>query len=197
MISYLRGKLLKKGEDWIILDVQGVGYKLSIPSRVQDHLPSTGDIVEFYTYTYVREDNLALFGFLEEEDLLLFEELVKVSGIGPKVGLNILSAMPASQFKLAVLQEKTDTLTRVNGIGKKTAQRLILELKGRIDRGTLIDDGSIPAAAGDSRLDDLVNALENLGYSSTEIQRAIKRVSPEEQELEAMLRQALKFLAAH
>ncbi|QGG46686.1 Holliday junction branch migration protein RuvA [Heliorestis convoluta] len=132
MISFLRGLLVGVGEDAIVLDVSGVGYHVFVPSTVLEQLPRVGETMKIHTYFHHREEQVQLFGFQSEEELAFFRLLLEVSGIGPKVGLAILSTFPAKQLERAIVTEDMMVLTRIPGIGKKTAQRLVVELRDKL-----------------------------------------------------------------
>ncbi len=185
MIAFLRGTLLQRTTDSIILDVNGVGYRVRIPTTTLASLGDLGTSVELYTHLHVREDDMSLFGFATQDELDLFEMLLSVSGIGPKVGLGILSSAPPNEIRSAIGQGNLEILSGIKGIGKKTAQRLVLELKGKVEVGEEI--------AELSPLDGEVAAtLINLGYSAAEAQRAARSVRGVT--LEEKLRAALQYL---
>ena len=185
MISFLRGALLQRATDSIILDVNGVGYRVRVPTTTLSSLGDLGTPAELYTHLHVREDDLSLFGFATQDELDLFEMLLSVSGIGPKVALGILSSAPPNEIRAAIAQGNLEILSGIKGIGKKTAQRLVLELKGKIELGEEISELS--------PLDGEVAAtLINLGYSAAEAQRAA-RAAPGVT-LEDKLRAALQYL---
>ncbi|AZR73111.1 Holliday junction DNA helicase RuvA [Anoxybacter fermentans] len=194
MIAYLRGKLLLWREDYLILDVNGVGYRVFTPSSVFGKLPPKGEEVSVYIYTSVREDAIILYGFLTEGELELFKHLISVNGIGPKVALGILSTLSVSAFKKAVAYEDIKTLKKIPGIGEKTAKRLILELKNKlqtqilkVEEEKVIEPGSIPM------VEEAVDALMVLGYSRTEAFGAVEQVK-DKNSVEGLIRQALKIL---
>ncbi|MCL5982982.1 MAG: Holliday junction branch migration protein RuvA [Firmicutes bacterium] len=175
MFSYLCGRLVQKGKDFVIVDNHGIGYRLAVPASSLAMMPGSEEEVKLYTYLAVREDGMALYGFLTVAEQDLFELLLSVSGIGPKASLAVLSALPPDAFCLAVLQENVQTLTRVPGIGPKSAKRLILELK---DRVAVPDIRAIPQTvmgqgAGDV-YSDAFAALVSLGYSGAEAQAALQ-----------------------
>ncbi|TAH52171.1 MAG: Holliday junction branch migration protein RuvA [Chloroflexota bacterium] len=185
MISLLRGTLFQRATDSIILDVNGVGYRVRVPTTTLSSLGDLGTPAELYTHLHVREDDLSLFGFATQDELDLFEMLLSVSGIGPKVALGILSSAPPNEIRAAIAQGNLEILSGIKGIGKKTAQRLVLELKGKIELGEEISELS--------PLDGEVAAtLINLGYSAAEAQRAA-RAAPGVT-LEDKLRAALQYL---
>lgn len=189
MIGSLAGKLQARQDDTIILNVGGVGFRVRVSANTAAGLGGIGSETQVFTHLRVREDELSLYGFATEEELRLFETLMTVSGVGPKVALSILSAAPIETLKLALAEGNVDALTAVPGIGKKTAQRLVLELKGKIDVAGLADVGEI------SPLDkDVIDALINLGYSAAEATRATRAVSSRAKTIEDRVRMALQFL---
>lgn len=189
MIGSLAGKLQARQDDTIILNVGGVGFRVRVSANTAAGLGGVGSETQLFTHLRVREDELSLYGFANEEELRLFETLMTVSGVGPKVALSVLAAAPIGTLKLALAEGNIDALTVVPGIGKKTAQRLVLELKGKIDVTDLADVGEI------SPLDkDVIDALINLGYSAAEATRAARAVSSRAKTLEDRLRMALQFL---
>ncbi len=189
MIATLHGKLQSRTDDSLIVNVGGVGFRVRIPSSALANLGAVGSDVMLFTHLHVREDDLSLYGFATEEELRLFETLLTVSGIGPKVALGVLSSASADTLRVAIAQGNLDVLTAIPGIGKKTAQRLVLELKGKIDVSGLSEVGEL------SPLDeDVMNALINLGYSAAEATRAARSVPSSAQTVEERVRTALQYL---
>ncbi len=189
MIATLHGKLQSRTDDSLIINVGGVGFRVRIPSSALANLGAVGSDVMLFTHLHVREDDLSLYGFATEEELRLFETLLTVSGIGPKVALGVLSSASADTLRVAIAQGNLDVLTAIPGIGKKTAQRLVLELKGKIDVSGLSEVGEL------SPLDeDVMNALINLGYSAAEATRAARAVQSSAQTVEERVRTALQYL---
>lgn len=187
MIAFLRGTILARTADAIILDVQGVGYRVRVPALTMATLGEVGAPAQVHTHMHVREDDISLFGFATLDELELFEKLIGVSGIGPKVALGVLSTAPPNVVAAAISQGNLDVLTTIPGIGKKTAQRLVLELKGKVEVGEEI--GELSA------LDQEVAAtLINLGYSAAEAQRAARAVGHAGPTLEDRLVAALQYL---
>ncbi len=187
MIAHLRGQILMRGDDFIVLDVSGVGFRVRVPASTLELLGEAGAPAELFTHLHVREDDLSLFGFATQDELSLFEMLLTVSGIGPKAALGILSSAQPNTVRAAIAQNNLDLLTGIPGIGKKTAQRLVLELKGKIELGEEL--------AEISPLDqEVVAALVNLGYSAAEAQRAARAVPPSEKLVEDRIRWALRYL---
>ncbi len=188
MIAQLRGQIIKRGDDFVILDVHGVGFRVRVPASTLESLGMEGSNAELLTHLQVREDDLSLFGFATEDELELFELLLTVSGIGPKAALGILSAAPSQTVRAAIAQNNLDLLTGIPGIGKKTAQRLVLELKGKVE----LPEGEFAEV---SPLDqEVVAALVTLGYSAAEAQRAARAVPASEKVLEDRIRAALRYL---
>lgn len=185
MIAFLRGTLLQRAPDSVILDVNGVGYRVRIPSTTLAALGDLGTSVEMYTHMHVREDDMSLFGFATQDELDLFELLLSVSGIGPKVGLGILSSAPPNEIRSAIGQGNLEVLGGIKGIGKKTAQRLVLELKGKVEVSE--EMAEISPLEG-----EVAATLINLGYSAAEAQRAARSVRGVT--LEEKLRAALQYL---
>ena len=200
MIAFIQGELCEVGQDTIIVACQGIGYEIQVPVSVAQSLPNPGNRVKIYTYTYVREDALGLFGFLTRDDLTVFKLLITVNGVGPKAALAILSSMTADELRLAILAEDAKAISKAPGIGPKTAKRMIIELKDKLDLESMIDNhgdsstyapGNAEAAA--SVRDEVIMALTALGYSNTEAVRAVRAVSgADEMDSETLLKQALK-----
>jgi Holliday junction DNA helicase RuvA len=190
MIVGLEGKLASIAADHVVVNVGGVFYKVSMPGSSIGTLGKPGDKVRLHTHLYVREDQMALYGAIEERQLRLFESLLTVSGIGPKVALSILSTMPVDSLESAIASGNVDLLTRIPGIGRKTASRLVLEMKGKLDLVAAAGITATPSAAS-----EVVEALSGLGYSPAEIQSALSGL-PKDQELgvEEMVLLALKRL---
>lgn len=190
MISGLRGKVETFGADHVILDVGGVFYKVFMPASAIPSVGIVGETARLYTHLYVREDQMALFGATDPRQLKMFETLLTVSGIGPKVALSILSTMPVDSLESAIAAGNIDLLTRVPGIGRKTATRLVLDLKGKLDLVAALGIPGAPSAAS-----EVVDALGGLGYSPSEIQAALSNL-PRDEELntEQMVLFALKRL---
>lgn len=199
MISYIRGELAALDKEKVIVDVGGVGYGIYMPGQAMALLPPTGSEVKIHTYLNVREDAMQLFGFLTRDDLEIFKLLIGVSGIGPKGGLSILSKLSPDDLRYAVLAGDVKAISAAPGIGKKTAEKLIIELKDKLDIADVLDhaigNDSAPAAFSDSSIQsEAVQALVALGYGSTESLRAVKQVTLENPTVEDLLKEALKNL---
>lgn len=174
MISYLEGKLIEKSPTLAVVDVNGVGYGVNIPLSTYEKLNNIGERVKLLTYQHVREDTLQLYGFLTPEEKETFKLLLTVSGIGPKSALGVLSCISVEDFQRSILEEDIDVLTSISGIGNKTAQRLVVELKeklGKMDLKRLKVGERI-----DTEEDEAISALVSLGYTRLEAKRAILQV---------------------
>ncbi|NYT80407.1 Holliday junction branch migration protein RuvA [Alcaligenaceae bacterium] len=191
MIGRITGILLEKSPPMVCIDVSGVGYEIDVPMSTLYKLPENGTKVTLYTHLAVREDAHILYGFSSPSERSAFRALIKVTGIGARTALSVLSGMSVEELASAITQQETGRLTRVPGIGKKTAERLLLELRGKLGADLPAGAGAGPASAG---RDDIANALTALGYSSSESQAALKQL-PEGVEVTEGIRLALKSLA--
>ncbi|TAN44675.1 MAG: Holliday junction branch migration protein RuvA [Nitrospirae bacterium] len=186
MIGFLRGRLFSKKPDSLIVDVNGVGYQVLVPISLVSALPDEGREIMVHIYTHVREDAIILYGFQTEDEKRIFMMLIGVSGIGPKIALNILSTIRPDNFYSAIDSEDVDTLCRVPGLGKKTAHRLILELREKLP--------SLKEKK-DANYDDTLSALVNLGYKKTiAIEALEKAYNSGTGDIETLLKEALKHL---
>ncbi len=197
MIAWLSGRLVEKHPTRLIVDVHGVGYDVAVPVSTFYAVGEPGVDVTLRVHTHVREDAIALFGFLSAFELRVFERLIATSGIGPKLALAVLSGIEAADFVGAVQRADVSRLTRIPGVGKKTAERICLELKDKLPH---IGEAGAPAAlapAPNALRDDLVSALENLGYHRTAVDKVLDKqlAGDENQRFETALRVVLKELA--
>ena len=174
MIAHLRGKLLAKHPNQVIVETAGVGYDVTITIPTFSDLPETGTEVALHIHTHVREDALALYGFLRSSEKLLFEKLMTVSGIGPKLAITILSGMPADEMVRAIRGNDVARLTRIPGIGKKTAERMVLELRDKLPEPGASVTPAIPAL--NATEEDVLSALLNLGYQRAAAEKALGAV---------------------
>lgn len=201
MISYIRGELAEIEEDKVVVDVGGVGFGIHMPGRAAALLPMPGNEVRIYTYMNVKEDAMQLFGFLTKDDLSVFKLLIAVNGIGPKAGLNILSSLSPDDLRFAVVANDVKAIMSAPGIGKKTAEKLILELKDKLKLEDVLEHGVtdtvISQAPGANQVQaEAVQALTALGYGSTEALQAVKKAGQEEaDDVETLLKKALKKMA--
>lgn len=196
MIHFVRGKLEETGTDYVVLDNHGIGYLIYTPVSVLDELPEIGDTVRMYTYMYVREDQMTLYGFLTRDDLQIFKMLIGVSGIGPKGALGVLSTISPNQFRIAVMSGDSKAISKAPGIGPKTAQKLIIELKDKMKLEDVFEEEE--KASGSVSLDqnaqkEAMMALVSLGYSETEAFKALKKIdAAPDMNSEDLLKLALK-----
>ena len=189
MIASLNGKLEALGSDWAVINVGGIGFQVHMPTSTLSTLGTIGEEVRLHTHLHIREDNATLYGFASAEELQLFQTLIGVSGIGPKLALSILSAMAVDKLTMAIATGNTHLLTEVPGIGKKTAERLILELKDKIGARWVIT----PGAQLVQENTEVVAALTSLGYSVAEASRAVASLpSSSDLSLEEKLKLALQ-----
>ncbi len=204
MIAFLKGEIADLTEGSVVLDVNGVGYEVLVPGQLLSMLEGIGSRVKLYTYMQVREDAVVLFGFLTKDDLQMFRLLTGVSGVGPKAGLNILSTFGADDLRFAILADDVKRIAKTPGIGTKTAQKIILELKDKLDLQDVFEKKSASgqitpeaaAAAGSQVVQEAVEALVALGYGSTEALKAVRSVQPsEDMDVETVLKEALKRMA--
>lgn len=203
MISYIRGTLAEKNEDSAVVEAHGVGYQIFVPVPVLSELPPLGESVKIYTYFSVREDGMSLFGFLSRQDLAMFKQLIGVNGIGPKSALGILSALRPDVLRRAVASGDAKTISRAPGVGPKTAQRIILDLKDKIRPEDVLAGGLEESLAVPEEISgvgqagkEAVEALTALGYSAAEAAGAVKKVKiTEEMTAEDVLKGALRHLA--
>ena len=199
MYAYIKGILAEITEDAIIVENQGIGYEIAVPGQVFDYLPSVGEEVKIYTYHYVREDAILLYGFLTKEDVRIFKMLIGVSGIGPKGALSILSVLSTDDLRFAILGDDAKAIAKAPGVGAKTAQRVIIELKDKLS----LEDAFEQKLANQAQKAELnpavgvkneaILALTSLGYSQSEALKVLQgiEISPDDQ-VEDVLKMALK-----
>jgi Holliday junction DNA helicase RuvA len=197
VIALLRGRLVRKETQEAIVDVQGVGYRVTIPLSTFYRIGEPGQEVTLLTHTHVREDVLALFGFLTATEQSLFERLISVSGVGPKVAIAILSGIEAPELVAALRASDVARLTRIPGVGKKTAERLVLELKDKVQGLVAAEQEASETAPGGTAKEDLVSALVHLGYSRPEAEKGVDRALKDDGEgrFEDLLRRSLRILS--
>jgi Holliday junction DNA helicase RuvA len=191
MIARLQGVLVGRGRDHIVVDVGGVGFAVRVPAPLLASAP-VGEAVALFTHLHVRADDLTLFGFQTEEELRLFELLLTVPGVGPRMAMALLSAMAPEPLRLAISQEQVDLLGRIPGIGPKTAKKIVFDLKDKVGVAAGAPEGWAALTAADA---EVIDALTALGYSIAEAQRAVQSVPREITEVEERLRRALAYFA--
>jgi Holliday junction DNA helicase RuvA len=194
LFHYIKGTYEESGKDFVVIDSGGIGYKIFTSPSTIGRMGSTGQVSKLYTYYHVREDIMALYGFLTREELDMFELLISVSGVGPKAGLAVLSVLSPAKLGLSIMGGDIKSLTTVPGIGSKTAHRIILELKDKIDKDDILGlDIDASEISGDTSK-EAVNALMALGYSAVEASSAVRKISTEDKDTEKIIKEALKNL---
>lgn len=200
MYAYLKGTVEEIGEEDLVVEVNQIGYRVMVSARTANQVEGIGSFVKLYTYTLVREDAFMLYGFLSRDELMLFKKLITVNGIGPKGGLAILSVLDVDELRFAILSGDAKAISKAPGIGAKTAERVILDLRDKISlEDTLHADVSHIGGAVTEDVDDqkkeAIEALTSLGYSATDALRAVKQVEiTPDITTEVVLKQALKYL---
>ena len=199
MIAYISGALVSAGENYIVIDNHGMGYRIFVSGKFLEHIPAYGTQIKIYTYMYIREDELTLYGFHSEEELSVFRILIGISGVGPKVAMAILTALTIQELQLAVISEDAKTISKANGVGAKGASRIILELKDKLKMEDMMDAAYEQSIVQDTQdinaARDAILALVNLGYSNSEAALAVKKIGDTSQmDIEAILKAALKKL---
>lgn len=196
MFAYIKGELSEKTQNYVVIDVNGIGYQIFVSELAISQIGEVGSIVKLHTYYYVREDLICLYGFLNREELRMFELLLSVSGIGAKSAIATLSNITPSSFALAVITDNVATLTKIPGVGKKTAQRLILELKDKIKTEEAVakaPETQIVLETNEN-VEEATAALQILGYTKKEVEKALEHVSVENASVEEIIRKCLSIL---
>lgn len=195
MIAHIKGILEESGEDYVVMDVSGVGYLISMPLNEVERVKKLNGMVKIYTYHYVREDQMGLFGFLDKEGLSMFKMLINISGVGPKAALSMLSALSPSNMILAIISGDDKTLTKAQGVGKKLAQRIILELKDKFKDYNfgVQEDEERTLALPEDNMGEALGALLSLGYTRQEALSVLNKVD-KSKGIEEIVKQALKLL---
>jgi holliday junction DNA helicase RuvA len=192
MIAFIKGKIEEIGEDYVIIDNNGMGYHISMPFTEIEKLKNNKDFVKIYTYQHIREDNISLFGFLDNEKLDMFKMLINVSGVGPKAAVSIISSIEPGSIALAIITSDEKTLCTAQGVGKKLAQRIILELKDKFKNYDFLSPGTA-AVENVSEEFEAISALLSLGYSRTEALSALSGID-KSKSIEEIVKLALKSL---
>lgn len=197
MISYIKGRLEIKSKDYIVVDVGGIGYKIFMSETAINELEK-GTEVKVFTYMRVREDDISLYGFLNNEELVTFELLISVGGVGAKSAITILSNITPSKFALAVITNDVNTLKKLPGIGAKTAARIILELKDKMKTEQSIEENKNEeikeAIVLDNKANDAVEALCVLGYTRKDVEKVLSNIDTNKLKVEEIIKQGLKYL---
>ena len=201
MYAYIKGEIIDISEDNLVLECNNIGYNIRIPLSVTQRLPGIGATVKIYTYTSVREDAFNLFGFLSKDDVEIYKKLIAVNGIGPKGALSILSAMSADDLRFAILSGDAAAIAKAQGVGKKSAERIILELRDKVQfMGSAATDlevlTSSDTTAETNAKNEAIEALTSLGYSPSDALRAVRQIElTEDMDAGTILKQALKLIS--
>ena len=197
MFAYIKGSLEQKSNNYVVIDVGGIGYKIFMATKAIETLGEIGKVVKVHTHYYVREDNISLYGFNTIEELRMFELLLQVSGIGAKSAIAMLSEISPSSFALAVISDDISQLVKIPGIGKKTAARIVLELKDKLkteEAITKTEEVKL-SITNEEETSEAIAALQVLGYTKREIEKALENVDTKNLQLEEIIKQGLKNLA--
>lgn len=201
MLAYIKGSLEIKNNDYIVIDVGGLGYKVNMPKKTLENVGNIGDKIKVYTYYRVREDDISIFGFNTNEELRMFELLLSVSGVGAKVALTILSNIEIAEFALAVITDDVNKIVKIPGIGKKSAQRIILELKDKLKAQELVEaeeQGEAKEARQEENneaQEEAIAALQILGYSKKDIEKAFAKLANKNVSVEELIKKGLTILS--
>ena len=205
MIAYVKGELVQKQIGYVVIDVGGLGYKVFMSEPSIEEIGNIGDEVKVHTYYRVSEDDISLFGFNTQEELRMFELLISVSGIGAKTAIAMLACIEPSQFAIAVISDDIDTLKKIPGVGPKSAQRIVLELKDKMKKeqqiaeltnATLEQKSKIKKViVADSKTQEAIDALQVLGYTKKDVEKALEQIDTTELKVEDIIKQALRELS--
>lgn len=204
MLAYIKGELAIKARGYIVIDVGGLGYKVFMSELAMENVGKIGDVIKVHTYYRVMEDDISIFGFNTAEELRLFELLISVSGVGAKTAITMLGTVEPSDFAIAIISNDINTLKKLPGIGAKTAQRIVLELKDKLKKEQQIEELSIASSKSveiknaiqkDSKVEEAFTALQVLGYSSKEIEKAMETIDKQNMSLEEIIKAGLRELS--
>lgn len=195
MFAYIKGSLEMKLNNYVVIETGGIGYKIFMTDTSIDKIGDIGSIVKVHTYYYVREDNISLYGFLTNEELRMFELLLSVSGVGAKSAITILSCITPSEFAIAIISNDVAKMKKVKGVGAKTAERIILELKDKLKdyNGTEIEEKK-NNKVDEEKISEAISALQVLGYNRKEILQAMDKIDTDNLEVEDIIRKGLSLL---
>ena len=198
MFAYIKGSLEEKGNNYVVIDVSGIGYKIFMSESAISKMCDLGATVKVHTYYYVREDNISLYGFITKEELKMFELLLSVSGIGAKSAITMLSNITPSKFALAVISNDVGALKKIPGVGPKSAQRIILELKDKLKTEQAVEDDDIEIKCEIKKNENVAEAMEALqilGYNRKEIEKVFEKIANLDVSVEELIKKALSLLA--
>ncbi len=201
MLAYIKGSLEIKTNDYIVIDVGGLGYKVNMSKRSIENVGNIGDKIKVYTYYRVREDDISIFGFNTNEELRMFELLLSVSGVGAKVALTILSNIEIAEFAIAIITDDVNKIVKIPGIGKKSAQRIILELKDKLKAQELAEaeeqgeESPSKQVKNNEAVEEAIAALQILGYNKKEIEKAFEKIANKNVSVEELIKKGLTILS--
>ena len=198
MFAYIKGSLEEKGNNYVVIDVSGIGYKIFMSETAISKMCDLGANVKVHTYYYVREDNISLYGFITKEELKMFELLLSVSGIGAKSAITMLSNITPSKFALAVISNDVGSLKKIPGVGPKSAQRIILELKDKLKTEQAIEEEDVEIKCEIRKTENVseaMEALQILGYNRREIEKVFEKIANLDVSVEELIKKALSLLA--
>lgn len=198
MFAYIKGNFEEKGNNYVVIDVGGVGYKIFMSNMAIAALGEIGNVVKVHTYYYVREDNISLYGFASKEELKLFELLISVSGVGAKSAISMLSAISPSDFAMAIISEDVASIKKVPGVGAKTAQRIILELKDKLKKEEIAEaEEGEPTnfVSSSNETDEAIAALQILGYTKKDIEKVFAKIDLAGKSTQDIIKIGLQYLS--
>lgn len=193
MYAYIRGRIVEKSNNYVIVENNGIGYRIFMTMISIDKISDENEVIKIYTYYQVREDNISLYGFLQKEELHMFELLLSVSGVGAKSAIAMLSSISPSDFAMAIIQNATSKLTKIQGVGTKTAARIVLELKDKLKTEEAISKNS-DIIQKSEEVDEAIQALQILGYNRKEIEKVIEKLNISDLSVQDIIKKALNFL---
>lgn len=197
MYAYIRGKIVEKSNNYVIIENNGIGYRIFMSVTAIDKIQEENEGVKIYTYYQVREDNISLYGFLQKEELRMFELLLSVSGVGAKSAIAMLSSILPSEFAMAIIQNDTSKLTKIQGVGAKTAARIVLELKDKLKTEEAIskaNDSIQKVIKNDEEIEEALQALQILGYNKKEIEKVFEKLELSDLSTQDIIKKALVLL---
>lgn len=197
MYAYIKGKIVEKSNNYVIIENNGIGYRIFMSATAIDKIQEENEDIKIYTYYQVREDNISLYGFLQKEELRMFELLLSVSGVGAKSAIAMLSSILPSEFAMAIIQNDTSKLTKIQGVGAKTAARIVLELKDKLkteEAISKVDENVQKAIKNDEEIEEAIQALQILGYNKKEIEKALEKLELTGLSTQDIIKKALVLL---
>ena len=197
MYAYIKGKIVEKSNNYVIIENNGIGYRIFMSATAIDKIQEESDDIKIDTYYQVREDNISLYGFLQKEELRMFELLLSVSGVGAKSAIAMLSSILPSEFAMAIIQNDTSKLTKIQGVGAKTAARIVLELKDKLkteEAISKVDENVQKAIKNDEEIEEAIQALQILGYNKKEIEKALEKLELAGLSTQDIIKKALVLL---